>query len=285
MKKYLKYIYTRALNAMPYGGIFDSVFWFLKYLECHKRMPGKMLFNDVLYRLKVSDEITDPLRIFVTDKHFVKLFVKAVLGEAYNVPTIAVFDRVEDAIAYQYPDECCIKPTHAAGLIQIRKNGSPVDHELIKKWFQINYYDWTREKNYQPLLPKVIVEPLIFGSDIVDDFKFFCYNGIPRLVQVDEGRFSNHRRVIFDVEWNMQNYRLVHERPERIPPKPDNLEKMIFVAQELSRYFRGFVRIDLYSDGRSCLVGEITNCHGGAGENFIPPESELEFSRVLFDSP
>ena len=38
---------------------------------------------------------------------------------------------------------------------------------------------------------------------------------------------------------------------------------MLAVATSLSGHFN-FVRIDLYSNGEECLVGEITNCPGGA---------------------
>ena len=41
--------------------------------------------------------------------------------------------------------------------------------------------------------------------------------------------------------------------------KPENLNDTIFAAEKLSKDF-DFIRIDLYSDGKSCLVGEITNC-------------------------
>ena len=50
-----------------------------------------MIFNDVIYRMKISDEILDPLRIFVTDKEYAKIYTKSIIGEEFTVPTIKIF--------------------------------------------------------------------------------------------------------------------------------------------------------------------------------------------------
>ena len=49
-----------------------------------------MRYNDVLHRIKTSDDIIDPLRVFVSDKEYLKLYVRATLGDRYVVPTIDV---------------------------------------------------------------------------------------------------------------------------------------------------------------------------------------------------
>jgi hypothetical protein len=63
----------------------------IQFVRFHKRLPNKsMSYNDVLHRIKTSDDILDPLRVFVTDKEFLKLYVRAVVGDAYVVPTLDV---------------------------------------------------------------------------------------------------------------------------------------------------------------------------------------------------
>jgi hypothetical protein len=41
------------------------------------------------------------------------------------------------------------------------------------------------------------------------------------------------------------------------------------------------VRVDLYSDNREVLVGEITNCSANAGGFFLPPSAERRASRAM----
>lgn len=260
----------------------DRLLAFLNFMLRHKRLPvNRLRFNDVWYKIKSTDEILNPLRVFVSDKEFVKVYVKATVGDQYNVPTIAVLRSSSEVFRYAFPSDCCIKPTHASGQIIVRRDGAPLDRAQINNWFQLNYYRRNREANYKHLVPKVIVEPLIFGESNLADYKFFCFNGAAKLVQVDTDRRINHKRMLFDLQWNPQPYSIAYPRSKSPLPRPSNLDEMLAVAERLAAGF-SFVRIDLYSDGTTCYVGEITNCHGGADELFIPAEGEEQASKILF---
>lgn len=245
-------------------------------------MPtSRPLFNDVLHRIKTTDEILDPLRVFVSDKEFVKVYVKAVVGDRYNVPTLGVIRDAGAVNAYPFPADCCIKPTQASNRVILRRAGAAVDRAEIRRWFAINHYRFRREANYRTLRPKVIVEPLIFDDTDVDNYRFFCVDGRARLIFVELTRFTDHRRSVFDAQWNVQDYSIGFPQPATSPPRPRNLEEMLAVAQRLASAF-GFVRIDMYSDGATCLVGEITHCHAHASQRFIPLSAERSASQLLF---
>jgi hypothetical protein len=267
---------------LPYTPVADRLYHRLLFFRKHHRWPGRaLLWNDVLYRIKTSNEILDPLRVFVSDKEHVKQYVKAVVGDQHNVPTLAVLRTAAEVDAYAFPARCCIKPTHASARVILRRNGEPIDRDEIKRWFALNYYRAGREINYRLLNPKVIVEPLIFDSTNVDDYKVFCYRGEPRFVQLDFDRHSNHTRKIFDTRWKEQDWSIIYPRnPNRVPP-PASLPKMLEVARALSAQF-SFVRIDLYSDGNQVLVGEITNCSANAGGFFLPRSAEKTASERMF---
>lgn len=269
---------------MPQNRSGDKIVSYINFLMNNNRLPKKQFsLNDVLYSIKTSDEILDPLRAFVSDKEFLKLFVSATLGDQYNVPTLDVIRNIKALDTYIFPPICCIKPTHASGEAIIRRNNEPLDMERIKSWFKLNYYLVTREANYKLLKPKIIVEPLVFKGACIEDYKFLCYRGEPRLVWVDIDRYTHHKRKVFDSDWNELGFSITKPRSEAPFKKPKNFSQMLEIASRLASQF-SFVRIDLYSDGNSILVGEITNCSGNAGERFLPPESEPEASRILFDS-
>lgn len=240
-----------------------------------------MLFNDYLYRIKTTEKMHDPLRVFVSDKEYVKIFVKSEIGDQYNVPTVAVLHTADDARAYHYPPTCCIKPTHLSGEVILRSEGSPVDLDRVASWFSRSHYRSTRESNYRHLRPKVIVEPIVFGDSNVADYKIFCFRAQARLIQLDLDRRSNHTRKFYDRNWNELPFSLGYPRSLKVVERPRNLESMLKVAEALSARF-GLIRIDLYSNDEQCLVGEITNCHGNAGEQFFPTASEEAASRILF---
>lgn len=274
--------WPRLRKLLPFNPTGDRLYHRLNFMRKHRRAPnGQMLWNDVWYRLKTSDEILEPLRVFVSDKEHVKQYVKAKVGDEHNVPTFAVLRTPEEVDAYDFPPDCCIKPTQASSQVILRRDGAPVDRALIKSWFSINYYRNGREWNYRDLEPKVIVEPLIFGSTNVEDFKIFCFNGEPRIVQVDIDRYVDHTRKYFDVNWVEQDFSILYPRSGAPFPRPASLDTMLSVARRLSAPF-SFVRIDLYSDGEQVLVGEITNCSENAGGVFVPRSAEKQASELMF---
>jgi len=267
---------------LPYNRYGDNLYHRLLFLRKHGRWPGKkLLWNDVWCRVKTSGEIRDPLRVFVSDKEHVKEYVRNTVGEHHNVPTIAILYSPTEVEAFEFPANCCIKPTHASAQVVLRTDAAPIDRELIKRWFSLDYYKAGRESNYRTLRPKVIVEPLIFGSTNVDDYKIFCWRGVPKFIQQDFDRHTHHTRKLFDTNWNEQDFSIIYPRSNAASPKPKNLADMLAVARALSAPF-SFIRIDLYSDGNQVLVGEITNCSANAGGFFLQRAAEHKASALMF---
>jgi TupA-like ATPgrasp len=226
------------------------------------------------------EAILDPLRAFVSDKAQVKQYVTAKIGDDYNVPTIAVIDSYEKALGFPYPADCVIKPTHMSGEVIRRRAGSAVDFTKVRTWFYTDFYNLTREANYRHLRPRVIVEPYIFGQEAVEDYKVFCLNGRPFIIQVHLDRYTHHTQNLYTTDWEMLPVAIAYPiGPGR--PKPTNLNRLLDLAASLSDEFN-LVRIDLYTDGRMILVGEITNCHQSALGRFMPAEGEEIMSRILF---
>jgi TupA-like ATPgrasp len=272
----------RLRRHLPYNRFGDTLYHRLLFFKKHRRWPGnQLLWNDVWYRIKTGKEILDPLRVFVSDKEHVKQYVRDTVGEQHNVPTLAVLRSPAEVDAYQFPARCCIKPTQASAQVVLRLAGEPIDYLRIKSWFDINYYYAGREINYRQLQPKVIVEPLIFDNPNVDDFKVFCWKGVPKFVQQDFDRHTNHTRKIFDTDWNEQDFSIIYPRATAAAPRPKTLAKMLELARALSAPF-SFIRVDLYSDNEQVLVGEITNCSANAGGFFLPRSAEKKASQLMF---
>jgi TupA-like ATPgrasp len=261
---------------------YDADFAFRRFIDVHGRPPSDaMLFNDVLHRIKTSDEILDPLRVFTTDKEFVKLYIKAQVGDAYNVPTLAVLRSEADVDAYDFPLNSCVKSTHMFNTVQFCDADSAVDKAIVKSWLGRNFYLISREANYARLRPKIIVEPILFGSKNLNDYKIFCYKGDPRLIMVDVNRWTKHERIFFDLDWNELDILLQFTRFEGPVERPERLAEMVEAARRLSAPF-DFVRIDFYASGGGLFAGEITHCHGAGFSKFFAPEYERRMSSILF---
>ncbi len=277
-----------AIRLLPYNRWDDRIAHFLQFFRAHSRLPGDFTVNtDVMHEIKRSGELLNPLRVFTTDKELAKIFTAAVAGKQYVVPTIQVLRTVEEIDAYDFPPDCCIKPTHSCGRVILRRDNQEIDRNEIKSWLSHNYYRQSREANYRDLVPKVIVEEVVFPLTEGADFKFFCYKGQPNLVEVHIGRFSvnsDHRQFICDTTWNWVNGLTANSVDKHPVDKPDNLQSMLEVAGKIAAYFE-HVRIDMYSDGKHCYVGEITHCAGGACIPVSSVDAERELSKTILREP
>ena len=84
-------------------GFRRALAWY-RYWRTHGRFPrrSRLLFNDVLYRMKTSGELSDPLRVITTDKYYAKLFIAGVAGARFVVPTLAVFRSRQELETYTF---------------------------------------------------------------------------------------------------------------------------------------------------------------------------------------
>lgn len=278
----------RCLRLLPRNDVGDWLFALVLFRHWHgrwaKRAGGTL--NDALFRLKTSAAITHPLRVFVSDKEHVKDYVRAKLGDQFNVPTLACLHSWEGAKRFAFPPRCVIKPTHLSGAVILRTGGEAIDHAALERWFKINLYDHSRERNYRTLIPKIIVEPFVFDSEVPMQCKILCADGEPRLLMLRQGTLAEGTRSFYDAMWNPQpiNYKGV---ATVVQSRPANLDLMLHVARVLSGGFSAtgessFIRVDLYSDDNQVKVGELTNCPYNAGIRFDSFESDLLASRIVF---
>ena len=257
--------------------------WF-RFVRRHKRLPRprSRRYNDFLYSFLGSSAVEDPLRRFVSDKEFVKIFVAGVAGENHVVPTRALYRERSSALAATYPALTAVKPTHLSGAVFFTgAEAAQPPAALLRSWFDLDFYSESRERNYRGLAPKVIVEPLIFGRESPEDIKVFCYDGHALFLWIDVGRFSGHRRACFDRDGAELPFEIGFPRAEGVR-LPANRPELLALAEKLARPFRGQVRVDLYTDGRAIYCGELTNCPGGALDKFPSAAAEDWLSARIF---
>jgi hypothetical protein len=275
----LLYLWKRTLDPVtrfPAGDLAHGVAYFRFEQGRFPRLRRPRTFSDHLFKLKFSRDLTNPLRVFVSDKEHVKLYVRDLAGDTYNVPTHAVLRSPEEARRYDYPAPCVIKPTHASGQVIFRhKLSDPIDRERIASWFGLNYYHHIRERNYRALTPKVIVEkPIYREGRAADDYKIYCFHGRPKFIKVIVDRWNTPKaNRIYSPQFEPLPF--FHNGPPGPDlERPPRWDEMMDLATRLSANF-SFVRVDLYWDGDGIYVGELTNLpSAGCNNQFYPPEAD-----------
>lgn len=279
-KKFNRFV----LFFVPKNRAGDFFVAFVNFVRYHKRLPTGDGLNDYLFKIRVSNEIMRVNRQFTSDKEYVKTYIKAIVGDEYNVPTKAVLKTPDEIDGFSFSMGDVVKPTHASGFVLFVDDEKQVNRELIKSWLTLDFYDINRESNYRYLQPKIIVERALFGRTDVDDIKMFCVNGKVKLIQWDFDRRTNHTRKLYDRDWCDLGASLCYPLSDKEREKPEQLAEMIAVAEKLSKEF-WLIRIDLYWDeltGRF-FVGELTHCHGGSNERFSSKDAERRVSAILFN--
>lgn len=274
-----------AARYLPKTQWIDRRFAWWHFLCNHHRIPRRrMMLNDVLYHMKIDGTLLEPLRVFTTDKEYAKLFIRSTLGDDFTIPTLAVLRTRDEVEQFNFERGTVVKPTHMSGQVVFVNDCDVVDRTRVASWLTRSYYTWSREQNYRYLEPKIIVEPMLFGLEHIPlDYKVFCFNGDPKLIQVDVGRFTHHERKYFDAEWNEQPFTTCYPRAPGPIPRPGALSMMLECARKLARFFRGLVRIDLYTDGlKRVVIGEITHCPDSGCMKFVPAEAETMASELIF---
>lgn len=275
-------------RILPYNTWADRFCATLEFQISHDRSPdlktSPIRFNDYLFKIKTDGTLLDPLRQFISDKEYVKLYVAVQAGQQHAVKTYGVLhseDEVDCLELSQFP--CVIKPTHASGHVLFQMSPEdPLNRDLLKTWLRHDYYRNNREQNYKHLTPKVIIEEFITddGRNPAPDYKILCFGGTPQLIQIDLDRYGTHLQHFYDTAWNRLQYSVGFESKPESDPKPPQLEKMLEIAEKLSYAFP-FVRVDMYVSNTEVKVGELTNCPHSANRPFSPGSVEFALGRLL----
>ncbi len=241
-------------------------------------LDNPVTYNEKLQWLKLHDRKPE-YKVYV-DKYEVREYVRRTVGERYLVPLIAVYDSVEDIDWEGLPEQFVLKCTHASHANVICPAKSRLDivraKKRLKKWLRRDWYWYGREWPYKGLRPRIICEEFL-GENIID-YKFMCFNGEPRIIQVHQDRTRNHTLDFLDTSWRKTEIRRRTRTSSQPIPRPSCLDEMLRVARELSRD-EIHVRIDLYEVNGRVYFGEKT-FYSGSG---LIPFYSHEHDRILGD--
>ncbi len=247
------------------------------------RLPDFMrpkTFTERLY-LKMAFDRNPKLTLFA-DKFLVRGYVEERCGKEILTNIYATIKSAQEMRSLDLPNTFVMKPNHLSGAIKIVKDFNHQSLEelegLIETWMKRNYSDGSQEWAYKNIKPLVLFEEFIEAvGNVPDDYKFFCFNGVPKFIQIDKNRFSRHVRNIYDTNFSLLPVKYAHDNFENNVNEPKNFNKMLQIASLLSQGM-DFVRVDLYNVNGRIVFGELTNYPGGGKEEFDPKLWDEKFA-------
>lgn len=244
-------------------------------------------FQEKLQWIKLNDR--KPIYHQMVDKYDAKKLIAERVGDEYVIPTIGLWDKFDDIDFEQLPNQFIIKNTHDSGTYFICQDKNKLDILQVRKRLLIDerkhdYYYYSREWPYKGLKHRIIAEPLLKDdkSPYLRDFKFYCFNGEPRLFYItsDKGCGLPTKQDFFDINGNHLEIQ-DKEYPNnliRCPLLPSNLNIMVELCRILAKDTY-HLRIDFYEINDKVYVGEFTFFESG-GFCYFTPE---KYNRILGD--
>jgi hypothetical protein len=266
MRKIVKHIF-QALSFVIYRDetiLRDAI----RIKRIYRQRTGKRLrlikprtLGEKLQWIKLFDRRPEYTRL--VDKLGVRSFITEVLGEEYLIPLIAVYENADDIDFTTLPDRFVLKCTHDSGSTVVCRDKSTLDtqavREKLRKCLSRNYYDWGLEWPYKNVKPRIIVEEYMVDESGFElkDYKFRCFNGIPKVLMICSGRFTDFRLNFYDMEFNPLPIFDDYPIADKPLSRPVSFETMKELAGKISAGIP-FVRVDFYDIKGKVYFGEMT---------------------------
>jgi hypothetical protein len=265
----------------------DKAFIWLHYLQ----RTGKILnfsnpqtFNEKIQWLKLNWR--NELATQCCDKYEVRKFVESRVGPGVLNELYGVYNCVEEIDIEKLPDSFVLKVNHGSGQQILCKNKNSMDWDsafkLLASWLKKNHYYHAREWGYKNVVPKIICEKYLeHNGEPLIDYKFFCFDGVPRFVEVHKDRCRGRKKNTYDMAWKLMDFKKGASSPikEKVN-QPPHFAQMAQYAAALSKGFP-FVRVDLYDIESGIIFGEMTLYPGNGHSRFDPDTYDALFGSYL----
>lgn len=248
------------------------------------RWKDPQTFNEKIQWLKLH--YRDPLITKCSDKHAVRDYVEETIGKKYLIDLVGAWDKVADIDFSALPKKFVLKANNGSGTNLICHDKSKLDlseiKEKLENWLkpEASHYFFSFEWGYKDVKPKIICEKLIENRTGLTDYKFFCFNGKPRLLSVGSDRQSGLKLDFFDLDWNRLPFSRHFQNSPKLPKQPKHFDEMIRLARKLSAPFP-FVRVDFYEAKGGVMFGELTFYPGAGLTAFDPVEADYQLGNLL----
>ena len=240
-------------------------------------------YNEKLQWLKLYNRKPEYTRM--VDKYEAKKYVAEIIGEEHIIPTLGVWDSVDEIDFNTLPQQFVLKCTHDSGGIVICKDKSLLDIDAAKrklrKGLKHNYYYQNREWPYKDVKPRIIAEQYMEDESGYElkDYKWFCFDGVPKalFIATDRGAANEETKFdFFDADFNHLPFTNGHPNATRTIAKPKGFEKMKKLAAILSKG-HPHLRVDFYDINGHIYFGELTFYHWSGMVKFEPEEWDYTF--------
>jgi len=245
--------------ALELGPEILNSYFFHENGYAHPRTAPRTFTEKLYCRMLDVHKHGAPLYSQLSDKYQARAYVAEKAGAQYLTELLWHGTTAAEIPWETLPAQSMLKCTEGSGKNMLLTQGmqqQPV-RDRCRVWQANSYYWFRREYHYLGVPRHLMIEGILSDAhpDGPIDYIFFCFDGVPRLIQVGSRSHTIHR--FFTTDWQPVDltYRTQFVAPD-LPP-PTALDEMLEVAATLSRGL-DFVRVDLYGCRGAVQFGEMT---------------------------
>jgi hypothetical protein len=249
-------------------------------------------YNEKLAWLKLY--YRDELMRTCTDKAAVREYVEACgLGDLLN-ECYGVYNNADEINWEALPKQFVLKDTLAGDsmgvLLVYDKDSLNIDEtkKTLDGWIKRSSFMTTNSGNWihEGKKARIVAEKLLIADETGDlpDYKFFCFHGKVYCLYLMRNYTQdrhNGENAFLDRDFQLLPFwRTDYHRITEQPEKPKDYEKMVEIAETLSKPFP-HVRVDLYNINGNIVFGELTFFTNSGYIPFEPDSADYEMGRQL----
>ena len=288
---------TLILNVLPIKAQWPH--WLLT-IAVKKRFKEAMGYELDLKHPKTFNEKIQWYKLYydnkeitrITDKYKFKSYVAEKLGsDKYTIPLLGHWYNAEDMRKdwNKLPKEFVLKCnlSYNGNNMTFITNKNEVDLDKLLN----ETITWLDPRNtmmntcccrFNNSTPCILAEEFLKQEGHTpNDYKFFCFDGVPYYVYVATAHFEKGMSAIsfYDLDWNMLDVRYADYLSVKVE-KPKQFDEMLEIARKLSSGFP-FVRVDFFNVAGKVYLSELTFDSGDGHRKFDPVSFDYEMGRLF----
>lgn len=297
---YLIFNWMAAKHLMDWMD--DKTFLKLRYRASFGKklnLEHPVTFNEKLQWLKLYNRM--PEYTIMVDKVKAKDYVAKLIGAEHIIPTLGVWDSPDEIDFDSLPNQFVLKCNHNSGLgMCICRDKSTLDISEVKKalWkgLKEDYYLQGREWPYKNVPRKILAEKYMVDSEFdkkaigkedlqeLHDYKFFCFNGEPKVLFVSSDRTKKVCFDYYDMSLNHLDLKQGGDNYNGHIALPKHFEEMKSLAEKISANIP-HVRTDFYEINNEVYFGELTFFDSSGFAKFEPENWDERLGKLIVLPP
>ncbi len=265
--------------------LLSKIMYYHKYKK-KLNLKDPIMFNEKLMYLKIKNYNNNNIVWQCSDKYLVREYAKKHGVEEKHLPKLMYVYNTSDEINFDtLPNKFALKCTHGCGFNIICTDKEKLNKketlEKLKKWQKTKFGYESAEVHYTHIKPLIICEEYLnFKDELPNDYKVYCFNGVPKVILVCSERDKGLKLNFYDLKWNELLIGKNKYRNKNEIKKPNCFEKMIEISKKVSAEFP-FVRVDFYEYKNDAILGEMTFTPAACLANYYTPKGEKYLGSLL----